>query len=211
MQLIIITPETTMVNETGIINQLFLNGMQRLHLRKPSFTLPDYADYIRSVHVCYHSRIVVHGCYGLFSALGLGGIHLSSAARNNGTVGKEIMHIPPRFISTSFHAWQEVEENDVAYGYVFISPVFDSISKKGYKAGISLGGAVEIKRKFALAAKYCPPVIGLGGIAAPQIGLLQQHGFDGAAILGSIWAATDPVRPFVAINNKVAALNLTNL
>jgi thiamine monophosphate synthase len=39
-------------------------------------------------------------------------------------------------ISGSFHSWEEIRANRFPYTYVFISPVYDSISKAGYKAAI---------------------------------------------------------------------------
>jgi thiamine-phosphate pyrophosphorylase len=83
-------------------------------------------------------------------------------------------------LSASLHSWEEVREvPSRALEYVFLSPLFDSISKPGYLAGKDL-----IRRPAGIAP--CR-LIGLGGIDADTIGEVIQHGWDGAALLGYIW------------------------
>ena len=197
MQLIVITPDSEIKDEAGLVNGLFANGLQRLHIRKPQFTTADYRNYIASLDPKYHTHIVLHGGFELMNEFVLGGIHLNSMLRHYREALADDLH--PSQISTSFHSWQEIRDNEFEYGYVFISPVFDSISKKGYKAEIAINGATEIKREFAVSNKYCPALIGLGGVGKEQIDLLRQNGFDGAALLGAIWLSADPVTEFTEI------------
>jgi thiamine-phosphate pyrophosphorylase len=194
VDLIIITPDNTWEDEIEIVNKMLANGLQRLHIRKPMFTADDYRNYIKSVRRKYHSYIVIHGCFELYRELRLGGIHLNTAARNDTLIWDQVKDIPSSAISASFHSWQEVLENEFHYRYVFISPVFDSISKPGYKSAIDLNGAVEIKQKLLSAHRYCPQIVGLGGVGPQQLHILREHGFDGGAMLGSIW---DSAFPFV--------------
>ncbi len=196
MKLIVLTPDTTLENEVQIINELFENGLERLHLRKPSFTTQQYRDYLRCIDISYYKYIVLHGCFELFDEFELGGIHLNSAARSDSSMWGRIKHISLLQISTSFHSWQEVQDNEFRYGYVFISPVFDSISKAGYEAGIELAGAGDLKRTLKAANKYCPSVFGLGGVGVEQLKTLDEHVFDGAAMLGAIWQSADPAGKF---------------
>jgi thiamine-phosphate pyrophosphorylase len=199
MQLIVLTPEHTQENETEVVSNLFALGLQRLHLRKPLFKEPDYKAYLAAIDKQYHSSVVIHNNFQLYEELALGGIHLNSASRNDSAVPDQVKHLPPSVISTSFHSWQEIEKNRFGYGYVFISPVFDSITKEGYKAGIDLAGAEEARGVLAIQGKYCPAIIALGGVDAKHIKKLHQHGFDGAALLGAIWKDEDPVEKFESI------------
>jgi thiamine-phosphate pyrophosphorylase len=196
MQLIVITPEKATVNEIEIVNQLFSNGLQRLHVRKPLFMVEEYRRYIERIDPQYYNRLVIHGCFELSEEFKLGGIHLNSSMRNDKVLLQSIKHISSSLVSSSFHGWAELLEQDLPYGYVFISPVFDSISKEGYKAGIDLKGAMETKHALASRQKVCPAIIGLGGVGAGQLKVLDDHGFDGAAMLGAIWQAGDPVSAF---------------
>lgn len=206
MQLVVITPDTDVKNEVAIVNELFAMGLQRLHLRKPAFTVEDHRDYVNAIDERYHPRIVLTGSFELLSEFSLGSIHLNSALRNDKAMWDRIEGLPTKTISTSFHSWDEIRENEFQYGYVFISPVFDSISKQGYKAGIDLAGAMEVKREFAKSNKYCPAIIGLGGVGREQLSPLYENGFDGAAFLGAIWQSGDAVNAFGEIMDATSRL-----
>jgi thiamine-phosphate pyrophosphorylase len=189
MELIVITPEEMLEDELEIVNDMFANGLHALHIRKPSFTADDYRNYIKAVQIKHHGRIVIHGHFELFREFWLDGIHLNAAARNDAVVWVQIKQLSIRHssISTSFHSWQEIEENEFEYRYAFISPVFDSISKTGYKGSIDINGVMETKQKLKSLHKYCPKIFGLGGVGPRQLKTLHVHGFDGAAMLGAIW------------------------
>lgn len=204
MQLIVITPEENVAGELQLVGDLFRSGLRRLHVRKPSFADADYQDYIASIDPVFRKFVVVHGSFALLDEMKLGGIHLSSHLRDDDNTFRSIAHLSPSLMSASFHSWQEVADNSVAYGYVFISPVFDSISKPGYSAAIGLKGAAETKQQLAGEGRHCPGIIGLGGVNDANLGQLQMHGFDGAALLGSIWHSGDPVGAFRQIAKALA-------
>ena len=93
-------------------------------------------------------------------------------------------------VSTSFHKISNVDLYDPLYNYVFLSPVFDSISKKDYQSGFdafSLQKALE-------RSKY--RVYALGGLCAENIALAKEYGFKGGALLGGIWTEEDPVEAY---------------
>jgi thiamine-phosphate pyrophosphorylase len=203
VHLILITPDTKVNNELQIINSLFANGLQRLHVRKPGFSYEEYKAYISNIDAQYHKHIVVCSAFELYSELGLGGVHLNSHIRDDAAVLAQVAHVPMGHISTSFHSWQEVRDNKRPYGYEFISPVFDSISKAGYKAGIDLQQCAAVREEVTVEHGYCPQIIGLGGVGAEQVRILQANGFDGAALLGSVWGAEDVVGAFVEILRSV--------
>lgn len=82
----------------------------------------------------------------------------------------------------SCHSFEEVEALDGQLPYCFLSPIFDSISKRGYHAKFDKN---ELKAFFK--KKRTIKVIGLGGITAENYTELLDLGFDGGAFLGSIW------------------------
>ncbi|MCD6012920.1 MAG: hypothetical protein K0Q79_2782 [Flavipsychrobacter sp.] len=206
MRLIVITPENDMLGETAIVNELFKFGLQKLHLRKPAYTKEEYGKYISEIDEQYHNRIVLCGHFELLDDHELCGIHLNSEMRNDSAVWQQIRKITVNTLSTSFHSWQELLENEVFYSYVLISPVFDSISKQGYKAAIDLAGASATKKKLNMMGERCPAIIGLGGVGAGQITTLNQYGFHGAAMLGGIWQAEDPLQAFGDVMKVINAL-----
>lgn len=62
--------------------------------------------------------------------------------------------------------------------YATLSPIFDSISKQGYKAAFNFDELQSALSKLKL------PVIALGGVTPEKIPLLTTLGFKGAAMLG---------------------------
>jgi hypothetical protein len=82
-------------------------------------------------------------------------------------------------VSTSVHSWEEAKQLPDGLAYAFLSPLFDSISKPGYRANTAL--------KQRPAGPYSCKVIGMGGVGEDTIAELVRHGWDGAAILGWIW------------------------
>jgi thiamine-phosphate pyrophosphorylase len=105
----------------------------------------------------------------------------------------------PKILSASFHGWEEIRETENQFDYLFISPVFDSISKKGYEACIDLEQAIGVKKQLGFTK-----IVGLGGVAANNLASLEDYGLDGAALLGTIWQSANPEKAFEAV---VQALN----
>ena len=196
MQITVITPENDLRKEVDIINDMFKNGLERLHLRKLGDSTDDVRKYIKAISPEYHNRIIITHSYELMDEFELGGIHLNGSSRRDEDLRKRIDHIPSEMISTSYHTWQKIVENDFPFGYVLISPVFDSISKKEYKASIDPNGAMKTKQKLASQGKYCPQIIGLGGVGINEIRPLHDYGFDGAALLGTLWMSGNAVATF---------------
>jgi thiamine-phosphate pyrophosphorylase len=82
-------------------------------------------------------------------------------------------------LSTSAHGWEEFGRLPAGLSYAFISPLFDSISKRGHR-----GNTVLLERPDH--ELPCLPV-GLGGVSGETIGLMLEQGWKGAAVLGWIW------------------------
>lgn len=193
MQLIVITPELDVANEIAIVHALFEEGLDKLHLRKPLYDATQYRHYLEKIAPHYRQKVMIHGAWELFHKQMVGGIHLRSALRGT-EEGKMLLGaMPPQAISTSFHSWQEVMEEGAQYGSFFISPLFDSISKAGYKAAVLPTEIQQIRIYFE---EQHPEIIGLGGITCENINMLQELGYDGAAVLGAIWQAEQPVTAF---------------
>ena len=180
MKLILITSPTYFVEEDKIITSLFEEGLDILHLRKPD-TAPMSAERLLTlIPEQYHKRIVVHGHFYLKEEFRLKGIHLN--LRNPNAPDHYKGHI-----SCSCHSLEEVKERKRNYDYVFMSPVFDSITKQDYNAQYS---PEEIKKahKQGIIDKK---VYALGGIDVHNIKEVKKYGFGGAAVMGAIWQKFD--------------------
>lgn len=206
MSLIIITPEITHPAEIDLIHAFFENGLVKLHVRKPFFSATDYRGFLYQIDQKFHPRISIHDHFELLKTFPGLGLHLRSRARENEKIIHSIGSLSPATISTSFHSWNEIEKNQYPFDYVFISPVFDSISKKGYSANINLPEIKVVKQKIALQNKKQPRIIALGGVDATNIGSLYQNGFDGAAVLGAVWESGNPLGSFLKLKETITAL-----
>lgn len=67
--------------------------------------------------------------------------------------------------------------------YVFLSPIFDSISKSGYHSAFTL----EVLQQAAAHNIIDEKVVALGGVTPDKVKWLRQIGFGGAAMLGAVW------------------------
>jgi thiamine-phosphate pyrophosphorylase len=196
MRLIVITPENNITGEHQIVNALLERGLFRIHVRKPAFDTAAYREYLQNIDPAHWAKVTVHGGFELYGELSLGGIHLNVAARQDAKIAKLIQPPESRAISASLHSWQEVEELNTLYHYVFISPLFDSISKKGYLAATPVQEIHDLRKKAAISGANLPLIIGLGGVCRTNIGELKENGYDGAALLGAIWNAKDPLAEY---------------
>lgn len=150
-------------------------GVCALHLRKPGCSQSEIRALLESLPSETRGKVRLHEHFELCVEYGLQGVHLNH--RNP---------VPPahiRSVSASCHSLQEVQEKKDACDYVFLSPVFDSISKQGYKSGFSM----QTLKKAAIDGLIDGKVFALGGIKAQHIPLLRQLGFGGAGMLGEIW------------------------
>lgn len=102
-----------------------------------------------------------------------------------------------------FHSLEELENHKEKYEYAFLSPVFDSISKKDYKGKFShrLHGFSQIKSEL-ISAISGKKIIALGGIDEDKIEICRELGFAGVAVLGAIWESKNPVEKFKQIKEK---------
>ena len=134
MKIIIITTPEIRQGETEIINALFQEGMHRLHLRKPKATASQLEEYINQIHPAYRNRIVLHDHHDLVRKMHLGGIHLNSRNPLPPAWLAEESQAHPITISRSCHSIAEASEQLPHSDYIFLSPIFDSISKQGYQS-----------------------------------------------------------------------------
>ena len=181
MKIILITPPQTLDNECAIVNRMFDEGLEILHLRKPEATCGEMEDYILQIEGQYRNRIVVHSCFELIDKYNLKGAHIG--LNRPMTIAGYSRHL-----SYSCHSIEEVKEQKPHCDYVFLSPIFNSISKQDYTAAFSAEQLIEAKAQHIIDDK----VVALGGITLSNINNVRQLGFGGVALLGDVWQNDDP-------------------
>jgi thiamine-phosphate pyrophosphorylase len=200
-RLIVVSPPEALPREHTWLNQLFEAGLSTLHLRKPGAARADVEDYLRAVPTEFHSRIRLHQHHELVEEYGLQGVHLPAAMRAT-WAGR--LSVRQR-LSTSFHSLAEVAQAQGGpFDYGFLSPVFTSISKAGYPAAFEPEQLTQALQAWAQRGRRVPEVVALGGISTTTIGQARQLGFAGAAVLGAVWQAPDPLLAFRELRQAAA-------
>src|ERR1700751_5178359 len=132
-KLIVITPEKNHPREFELITLLFESRLQTLHLRKPQATENDLRDYLKQIPKKFYKKIVIHSHYKLTKEFNLKGVHLTEKVRKTKRINLSF-----KIISVSFHTTADVLKSRRKDEYILLSPVFDSIRKKGYKSNFGL-------------------------------------------------------------------------
>ena len=177
MKLIVITrPEFFDSEADKIVNLFSEKGMDLLHIRKPGSSEKQLRNLLLQIPEQYHSRLVLHDHFSLAPEFGLFGVHLNS--RNpeppEGWKGS---------VSRSCHSFEEIIAHRDSCSYLSISPVFDSISKAGYRSAFSRDEIAAAVAGGIIDAK----VYALGGVTFDKLPLVDSMGFGGAMILSDAW------------------------
>ena len=203
--IVLIAPETDVPNELELLNKLFQEGLAYYHLRKPDKDYEGHSAYLEKIDSKFHDRVVVHLYHELIADFNLKGIHFQEQKRRDVLTGYELKEKEVRtllnnylaslgvesakikMISSSFHEPNELQDCNFNFDYHLLSPVFSSISKKGYKGrGFDVN---HIDKK----------VIGMGGVTKNNLLEIQKLGFQGIGVLGGIWNSKTPIEDFKAM------------
>lgn len=175
MKLIVVTTPTFFVEEDQILTALFEEGLDILHLRKPETPAMYSERLLTLIPQKYHKRIVTHEHFYLQEEFGLMGIHLN---RRNPTEP----HDYSGHVSCTCRTLDELGSKKRFYDYLFLSPVFDSVSNPR-PAAFEPDELRQAKRDGLIDSK----VMALGGIRLERLTLLKDLGFGGAVIMGDLW------------------------
>lgn len=169
---IAITPELIEPDEHLLIRQALGSGFHYVHLRHPGASLRDMRNLIEAIPARLHPRLKLHGHFDLLHSFNIGGVHLNSRCPS----------APPGYrgnISCSCHSIEELKGLS-GMEYATLSPIFDSISKHGYRAKFTPD---DLRR---LDDVTNVPVIALGGITPERVDALAGYNFSGYAVLGAL-------------------------
>lgn len=182
-QLIAITLPEAVADEATKITLMLDQGISRVHLRKPHLPKSYLRNLIQQIPARLHARLSLHDAHDLWYEFPDLHLHLNSRNPN------PIDGVP---YSVSCHSIAELQEYDEA-DYLFLSPVFDSISKLGYESAFSQEDLHTASRSGLIHKR----IIALGGVTPSHIPLLRQLGFGGAAMLGYLWMNTDKINNII--------------
>lgn len=188
MKGIAITPPAIIDGETDFIRTILDAGWSRVHLRHPAATADEMRRLIESLPAEYHQQLWLHDHHYLSTEYIIGGLQLN---------GRH--HLPPAgyngALSRSCHSLAEVKApRDKAIASVTLSPIFDSVSKEGYRGAFTPEELTTITP--------ADHVIALGGITPETLPQLECYEFEGFAVLGYLF----PVNSVAALKERLIKL-----
>lgn len=177
-RLIAITSDTFISQEAILIVTALNAGIEYIHLRKPSATRAQLDMLLSEIPPKFHSRIILNDHHELAQQYNVGGLHINNRCPA----------IPDWWngrVSRSCHSIAEIKEHKDRYDYLFLSPIYDSISKRGYRAAFSHNQLLAARDTLD------DKIIALGGITPHNLHRTLQYGFGGVAIMGYLWQTSE--------------------
>lgn len=157
-----------------------------IHVRKPEATQLQVASLLSQLSAQERRCVMIHDFFPLAPQFGLRGIHL------NGRHSQIPVYIHSGFkVSCGCHSFGELMAQKARtdadglplMDYLFLSPVFDSISKHGYRSTFAPQVLAEAAKRGVIDQR----VVALGGVRPAKFDQLSQWHFGGAAMLGNLW------------------------
>jgi thiamine-phosphate pyrophosphorylase len=182
--MIVITNPTPVENEIVSIHSLFAEGLALLHIRKPAFSELEMKLFLSEIKLEYRNHLALHSHHHLAEEFGIHRLHYSEKDRKNS------YPFSKKTRSTSTHSMEDFNALSPVFEYAFLSPVFSSISKKGYASKLDF--STEIGKR----TNHITKLIALGGIQFENITQALDFGFDDIALLGTIWNNKNPLDNF---------------
>ena len=129
-------------------------------------------------------------------------LHLESNFRNWWRE-KKLSFIKRKLIRTSSHnkLASLYDERDIEYDYVFLSPIFDSITGK-YQSGFYEDSIKAAVQKTGL------KIVARGGIDITRIEKVNELGLYGLALYSCLWNSQDPLQEFLKIMHRCEELGI---
>lgn len=183
-----------------IVRYLQSGAIDFFHIRKNETP----REYVESLIECipqeHHHRLTLHSHFDIFSKFNFGGLHLKG---NSTELALPRKLNPDLRLSRSCHSLEEIKVSEHATpqgspGYFFLSPIYDSISKEGYRSNFSLDNNLKVLNESHR-------VVALGGIKPDFFANLFDVKFAGAALLGYLWSPKPDIE--TKIRNLLEAKN----
>jgi len=210
MKVVVVSPEKELAEEQGMVQEMFRLGLRNYHVRKPKYSTDKLRSYLSKFDERYLDRIVIHTHHELATQFKVKGIHLTERHRKKKafrtwlTMKWVKFRRPDIQVTTSFHVIQSITRNhNPEYRYVFLNPIFESISKIGYKSTFNDDSLREALKK----TKY--KVLAMGGVTFDNIDRVIDFGFHGFGLVGTLWQNENPVKEFQRITEKCKELDIT--
>ena len=186
-----ITPDYLSTDQWQLVPALFQSGLAYLYVRQPYS--PELLSILAQDFLQpYHRQLMVP-----FT------VPDQPYLRHWKEVDRQQTSAHSRAFSTSTHDLAQWPQLNGRCELVLYSPLFTSISKPGYGPVTPLSAIAATIQNLKQQSAGLPQLIGLGGIHAGTILQVKEAGFDGAAILGTLWQSPDPIKTIRQLSELV--------
>uniref|UniRef100_A0A7S2SP08 Thiamine phosphate synthase/TenI domain-containing protein n=1 Tax=Mucochytrium quahogii TaxID=96639 RepID=A0A7S2SP08_9STRA len=183
---ILTSPDAGVPDEAHKISRLAALDGVNVVVRKPGWDEQQVDDLMATIlanddgPALIRNSIIVHRYPGVCKRYRCKGVHLTSNQSVQEAQGVEI-------VGRSTHSVEEIFEFDGKVAYMFLSPIYNSISKQGYCSNFT---PEQLERLFAK-HKFQSKIVALGGVKPDNMSSTLEMGFDAVAILGFVWECSD--------------------
>ena len=208
MKVIIISPTKVKEAEIKNVTLLFEAGLGSYHLSKPKFSTRQLQEYIEKIPKQFHNRIVIHSHHNLARKYNLQGVHYTKKHLepnfHNWWREKLLRINTSHFIKTTSHGKLAslYEEEEMKFDYVFLSPIFDTITGK-YQSGFYEDSIVAAIQKTG------KKIIARGGVDVTRVEKINELGFYGMALYSSLWDRENPVEEYLKVIHRCKELGIS--
>lgn len=174
MKIIALSSPSPIPGEYETINWLLEQGVDRFHIRRPNSSLDLIEDSLNKIPDFFKCNTSVHSHHDEVKNMDIsvGLHHTSDSSFDTSFNGIQ---------SKSFHSIEEIKNNKHPYSYAFLSPIFPSISKPGYKADFLESDLQEMNESSGF------PIFALGGVSVKTVLKAKKLGFSGIVLMGVLW------------------------
>ena len=138
---------------------------------------------------------MIHSHYELFETFKIRGVHFTENSKGQIRSYEKVQCKK----SLAVHELSDLKCVDNSIDYVFLSPLFSSVSKAGYSKQWNFE---SIKAELSEYRNF--KVMALGGITLDNVKQVKELGFDDFALLGSIW---EPVKSGCELSHVIEIFN----
>ena len=188
-------------SEIEIINELFQNKLDALHVNKPAMSKKELTSFINKIDPEYHSKIVLYQHHFLAKKFNCKAIHLKRKKLNSFFAKfKHIMlklSIPNLRLTTTISPSSLRNSKDLEVEYALVGPIYKKYSEDNVRL---LFDRFKLKKWISNSNIKS---IAFGSIDNSNVDTIENLGFDGLILNSAIWRSHEPIEDFKEMILKV--------
>ena len=193
MKIIVYTPESRVEREIELIAGMLSAGADYLYLRRQGEDDAYWMAYAEQLPFADQGKIFTSS-FRVLHEMGLDGFHFTGKAiagldKQDLVENLKMLEQSGKKSSATVRSLEELQQLDGHLDILLFSPVFESISKPGYRQDRNL----EALKDYLQKRTSKTAVFAQGGINFDRIEEVKSLGFDGIALLGALWVRSGPV------------------